>query len=165
MSDTSPNLYALQWTLAETASADETRRGAMVTLHSNQGRALAFYLAQREALKPTFTPQISTNPQGEVGLIVTALRAEDFGAHRSMLGSLAHTTRHWEEQGKVHTLRKFGERGQLDDTFAHPAFTSALRSADMMYLKTGEIVTPPPAPTAPAKKRVRKPLPKPRAGS
>ncbi len=162
--DKTPTLFALRWTLTDTASAEEKKLGEMVTLHSDKDRALTFYQTQHSA-PPTFTAPTATNPQGEVGLIAIALNREDFGSHRTHFESLLRSTLHWEKEGQVHTVRKFDEHGQLSSSFTQPSFTTALRSADVMYLKTGEVVTPPPAPALPAKKTRRRSPPKPRAGS
>lgn len=157
-------LYALRWSLTDTAPADETRRGEMVSFHSSQDRTLLYYHAQQTLPPPTFTAQTSVNPQGEVGLITLVLRGQDFGSNVSTFGALVRATQHWEQQGRVHTLRKFDEQAQLDGMFTQPFFTLALHSADVMYLKTGEMVTPP-TPTPPVKRSRRRSPPKPRAGS
>lgn len=156
-------LYALRWSLTDTTPADEAKRGEMVSFHSSQDRALLYYRAQQTLPSPTFTAQTSVNPQGEVGLIALTLREQDFGSNISTFGALVRATQHWEQQGIVHTLRKFDEHAQLDGLFTQPSFTLALRSADVMYLKTGEITSPPPAPLPPAKKTRRRGSPKPKA--
>lgn len=159
----SPTLYALRWTLMDKAATDETRRGEMVSFHTSQDRALLYYRAQRTMPSQTFTTATSVNPQGEVGVIAIALREQDFGSNLSSFSALVRATQHWEQQGRVHTLRKFDEHGQLDALFTQPSFTLALRTADVMYLKTGEITSPPPAPLPPEKKPRRRRPPKPKA--